>query len=168
MDIRADGGYVVAPPSVHASGALYEWQFTPGLDGWDALAEYQLKEASEDGSPLACSGFDLSGVNTLLTTAPVEPGQRNVTLARLAGQWLAQGMEAETCLLAALGWNSTLSSPLPPEEVRRTVDSVCRRKRAIIPRERQCRLPSNRSRPQRKKIPDGRSFCCIRAACWKT
>lgn len=126
VDIRADGGYVVAPPSVHASGALYEWQFTPGLDGWDALAEYQLKEASGDGSPLACSGFDLSGVNTLLTTAPVEPGQRNVTLARLAGQWLAQGMEAETCLLAALGWNSTLSSPLPPEEVRRTVDSVCR------------------------------------------
>ena len=33
VDIRADGGYVVAPPSVHASGALYEWQFTPGLDG---------------------------------------------------------------------------------------------------------------------------------------
>lgn len=126
VDIRADGGYVVAPPSVHASGANYEWQFTPGLDGWNSLAEYQLKEGAKADSSLACTGFDLSRVNTLLTSAPVEPGQRNVTLARLAGQWLAQGMGQENCLFAALGWNSTLSSPLPPEEVRRTVDSVCR------------------------------------------
>jgi len=25
LDVRADGGYVVAPPSLHASGTLYEW-----------------------------------------------------------------------------------------------------------------------------------------------
>jgi len=25
LDLRADGGYVVAPPSVHASGRAYEW-----------------------------------------------------------------------------------------------------------------------------------------------
>jgi hypothetical protein len=25
LDIRADGGYVVAPPSLHPSGLLYEW-----------------------------------------------------------------------------------------------------------------------------------------------
>jgi hypothetical protein len=29
MDLRADGGYVVAPPSVHPTGALYDWVVSP-------------------------------------------------------------------------------------------------------------------------------------------
>ncbi len=31
LDIRGDGGYVVAPPSLHRSGERYEWTAEPGL-----------------------------------------------------------------------------------------------------------------------------------------
>jgi hypothetical protein len=31
-DLRADGGYVVAPPSRHATGSIYEW--LPGRSPW--------------------------------------------------------------------------------------------------------------------------------------
>ena len=30
LDVRADGGYVVAPPSRHASGRHYQWEVAPG------------------------------------------------------------------------------------------------------------------------------------------
>lgn len=30
LDIKADGGYVLAPPSVHPSGAIYRWLVRPG------------------------------------------------------------------------------------------------------------------------------------------
>lgn len=143
VDIRADGGYVVAPPSLHACGTAYAWLFTPGLGGWDDLELYRLKEVDVSLAGIVRSGaesrvsggglssplgppFDLSGVDTLLNAEPVEQGRRNVTLARLAGRWFAQGMDAETCLLAALGWNSTLPQPLDSKEVRRTVESIRR------------------------------------------
>lgn len=29
LDLRGDGGYVVAPPSLHASGARYTWEVAP-------------------------------------------------------------------------------------------------------------------------------------------
>jgi len=32
IDLRSDGGYVVAPPSVHESGAVYQWVKGRGLD----------------------------------------------------------------------------------------------------------------------------------------
>jgi len=32
MDLKADGGYVVAPPSIHPSGRRYEWQLGPFIE----------------------------------------------------------------------------------------------------------------------------------------
>lgn len=153
VDIRADGGYVVAPPSVHASGAEYEWHFTPGLEGWDSLAQYRMDASAKDGAfphgarttfaggpAFTAGGFDLSGVKGVLTPDPVPPGQRNDTLTRLVGQWLARGQDARTCLYTATGWNAGLPSPLPLDEVRRTVDSVCRAEARNHP-ERNAELP---------------------------
>jgi hypothetical protein len=36
VDVRAHGGYVVAPPSVHVTGRVYSWAVSP--DDWDVAA----------------------------------------------------------------------------------------------------------------------------------
>lgn len=123
VDVRGDGGYVVAPPSVHASGAVYEWLFAPGL-GWGDLAMYQAPRVNGSQAALPGGGFDLSAVKAALDTSPVLRGQRNDTLARLVGKWITDGMDASSVWLMALGWNSRLPEPLPEAEVRTTVASI--------------------------------------------
>ena len=129
VDIRADGGYVVAPPSVHESGWCYQFHFTPGVDAWDDLAAFEVQT-----KPVVCAeGLDLSRVTTMVSSAPVLKGQRNAALARLVGQWVQKGMDGETCLFSAVGWNSMLPEPLPLPEVKAVVASVVKTDRRNHP-----------------------------------
>ena len=41
IDVRADGGYVLAPPSIHPSGHVYTWDLTL-LDGTASPRLYSL------------------------------------------------------------------------------------------------------------------------------
>lgn len=39
LDVRGDGGYVVAPPSMHASGVRYDWELLPATPAMEDLLE---------------------------------------------------------------------------------------------------------------------------------
>lgn len=124
IDIRADGGYVVAPPSLHASGLRYVWVEgrAPGRAEIAALPDWLLRQAIEEpprGRPIAhwrrlvCEG--------------VSAGERNNTIASLAGHLLRHGIDTAVVMELLLCWNRTrCRPPLADEEVAAVVTSISR------------------------------------------
>ena len=116
VDIRGNGGYFVAPPSQHACGHTYRWQFI--MDGWDDLAEYQPPST---GGNL---NLDLSATAPSPINAPVAQGTRNSTLAQLAGKWIGAGLDEAEIETLARNWNENNAPPLGEKELLRTLASI--------------------------------------------
>jgi hypothetical protein len=119
IDLRADGGYMVAPPSIYPTGAVYTWrigldQELPLLPEWARRTEVQA---------------DAKRKTRWVATAlrGVEVGQRNTTCARLAGHFLAHGEPFDVVEATLLAWNGRNLPPLPEEEVRKTVAAIVAR-----------------------------------------
>jgi len=114
IDLRAEGGFVVAPLSIHETGKKYEWVAGRSLDDLPLadLPEWILAVKPEDKTPLK----DLY--------AGVSKGDRNQSLARLAGSWVNDGLTYDECLDNAVLWNQRNISPLPEKEIERTVRSI--------------------------------------------
>jgi hypothetical protein len=124
IDLRAEGGCVVAPPSVHPSGQRYTWEpgRAPGDVPLAALPPWflePLRQAAHAGHPLAHW--------RQLVHEGVAEGERNAALASLTGHLLWRGVDPEVALELLLGWNRLrCRPPLPDDEVARVVQSIAR------------------------------------------
>lgn len=124
IDVRADGGYVVVPPSVHPSGRRYAWipGHEPGALPLAALPPWLLR---------ALAGSQRSGHPPehwrRLVHQGVAEGERNATIASLTGHLLWHGVDPAVALELLLCWNRVrCRPPLATDEVVRTVESIVR------------------------------------------
>jgi hypothetical protein len=62
LQLRADGGYVVLPPSVHPSGARYEWEIDPGCD-WSDMPAWDDRRHIIEVTEENAGEFSLSSLN---------------------------------------------------------------------------------------------------------
>ena len=80
LDIRGDGGYVIAPPSTHPSGRAYAWSVDSEPNYADAPDWLHKLIASKNGDNR--NGKPLEHWHAKLTE-PIRNGERNNTLASL-------------------------------------------------------------------------------------
>ena len=112
IDLRGDGGFVVAPPSIHPSGAAYSWEGE--MRGLPPLPKWILRDERKV-SPGAFTDY-FQGVSL---------GSRNDTLARMTG-FLAKNIPYQDALEFAFTWNTRNNPPLSHDEIQRTVLSIYR------------------------------------------
>jgi hypothetical protein len=125
IDVRGEGGCVVAPPSVHSSGKAYAWRkgHAPGETPLAPLPSWLLSLMT--GSK-AQPGHSLDYWRDLIRAA-VPEGERNNTIASLAGHLLWHGVDPDVTEELLLCWNRIrCRPPMSDQEVTRTVQSIIR------------------------------------------
>lgn len=118
-DVRGDGGFIILPPSLHASGNKYEWVVSP--------EEADLAELPQDLLEKLVGAKKKTDWKEFPTTTVVE-GERNNEAARYAGKllhdlspelWQTAGWES------LRAWNRDVAKPpLEEKELRGTFESI--------------------------------------------
>lgn len=125
LDLRGDGGMVVAPPSMHGSGRRYQW-VTGKTPDTMPLAPVPVWLLQVIAKAEAHPGHGLAHWRSLVRDG-IGEGRRNATIASLAGHLLWHGVDLEVTRQLLLAWNAArCSPPLDDDEVSRTVDSIKR------------------------------------------
>jgi hypothetical protein len=127
IDIRATGGYVIAPPSLHISGRRYAWNvdYHPDLTPL-AYPPAWLCKLAGDAPPSPTSGARAPpSVWQNIAACGVSEGARNDAIARMCGHLLRHFVDPNVALELMSALNlARFRPPLSEDEVRRVVASI--------------------------------------------
>jgi hypothetical protein len=135
VDVRGDGGYVVAPPSIGANGTGYRWAFRSApapLPAW-LLERIRPRLIAPSPRPVVVAGGGSYGAAALRAEADevavTAAGSRNHRLflaAARCGELVAAGLLSANDTVAAL-LAASLTAGLEEFEAERTIASGLRR-----------------------------------------
>ncbi len=125
LDTRGEGGYVVAPPSIHPdTGHPYCWDVPPSESELAVLPDWLAALLKENGNGNAHPVEEWRE----LASKGVAEGARNDRTAQLVGHLLGRGVDPFVVLELVLAWDAQRNRPpLGGDVVARTVRSIARR-----------------------------------------
>lgn len=131
IDVRGDGGYIVAAPSVHKSGNAYVWEHSPKdtelaeIPSW--LAD-RLHEKVDKVATKARAEYQGKVWEEYLTGRPIQEGERNNTLFKIGCSLRAKGASYEDieATLQAVNETRCRDNPLSPNEVLKIAQSAAK------------------------------------------
>jgi len=130
LDFRGDGGYIIAPPSVHPSGGRYAIDVDHHPDDVPvaALPDWLLALLRPPETPPQPVARDTSSWLGLLENV-IPEGRRNASIAKVAGL-LFRRCYCDPAVIAAIVHcvnEARCRPPLPAEDVDRIAQSIARR-----------------------------------------
>jgi hypothetical protein len=100
LDVRGDGGYVILPPSLHASGRRYEWITAPQQTELAPMSDALLKLILTLEPAASPTAGDV-----------ISEGRRDDTLYRLGRSLVARGLTPQSIEVALLEENRRRCRP---------------------------------------------------------
>lgn len=119
VDIRAENGYVVLPPSIHPNGNKYEWEYPPG--------ENEITEINEDVDLFiqAAACKDNNMINHFELPETISQGNRNDTIFKYAASLRTKKTKPTQLLNELTKANKErCNPPLKESEITQIFDSV--------------------------------------------
>ena len=124
IDVRGDGGYVLAPPSIHPSGRAYVWS----VDTASTIATAPDWLLARSTALKSCNNYKQATPPSAwraLVADGVDEGQRDNAATQLCGYLLRHDIDPVVAREILQIWNQTrCRPPLPPEDIERIVQSI--------------------------------------------
>lgn len=116
VDLRANGGQIMLPPSVHPSGAIYQWLIPP--TEMDTIPDWVL------GKLKPTTIYLPQDEKERILWDGVEQGGRNDAATRIAGRLFRKGLTESEVRFQLVNWNKRNKPPLSEQEINNIIKSI--------------------------------------------